>query len=78
MVDGWLAQAMSAYNADSLANKEGYRGLVMMPGQTLEQILHWTLESLPDEILIGLDADNDRHHHQEVDDLFEGEDHEDG
>jgi len=78
MVDGWLAQAMSAYNADSLANKEGYRGLVMMPGQTLEQILHWTLESLPDEILIGLDADNDRPHHQEVDDLFEGGDHEDG
>ncbi len=78
MVDGWLAQAMSAYNADSLANKEGYRGLVMMPGETLEQILHWTLESLPDEILIGLGADNNRPHRQEVDDIFEGDDHEDG
>ena len=43
MVDGWLAQAMSAYNADSLANKEGYRGLIMMPGETLEQILHCLL-----------------------------------
>lgn len=78
MVDDWLAQAMSAYNAESLANKEGYRGLIMMPGETLEQILHWTLESLPDEILIGLDADNNRPHRQDVDEMFEGDEHENG
>ncbi|MBT4059684.1 MAG: hypothetical protein HOE69_05180 [Euryarchaeota archaeon] len=75
MVDGWLVHAMSAYNADSLANKDGYRGLVMMSGETLEQLLHWTLESLPDEILIGLDADNNRPHRQEVEELFEGVEH---
>jgi hypothetical protein len=78
MVDDWLVQAMSAYNSDSLANKDGYRGLIQMPGEILEQILHWSLESLPDEILIGLDADNNRPHQIEVDEMFEGVDHENG
>ncbi|DAC50924.1 MAG TPA: hypothetical protein D7H97_02610, partial [Candidatus Poseidoniales archaeon] len=69
---------MASYNADSLANKDGYRGLIQMPGATIEQILHWTLESLPDEILIGLDADNKRPHLAEVDDAFQGAEYEDG
>ncbi|MDP6098681.1 MAG: hypothetical protein QF566_00710 [Candidatus Thalassarchaeaceae archaeon] len=78
MVDAWLVEAMASYNADSLSNKNGYRGLIHMPGSTIEQILHWTLESLPDEILIGLDADNKRPHLAEVDDAFQGTEYEDG
>ena len=78
MVDAWLVEAMASYNADSLSNKDGYRGLIHMPGSTIEQILHWTLESLPDEILIGLDADNKRPHLAEVDDAFQGTEYEDG
>ena len=69
---------MASYNAESLSNKNGYRGLIHMPGSTIEQILHWTLESLPDEILIGLDADNKRPHLAEVDDAFQGTEYEDG
>jgi len=78
MVDAWLAEAMSAYNAESLANRDGYRGLVHIPGDVLETILLWSLESLPDEILVGLDADTNRAHRDEVDELFRGVDHEDG
>ena len=78
MVDAWLVEAMAAYNADSLADRDGYRGLVHVPGETLETILLWSLESLPDEILIGLDGDNARPHVAEVDELFRGADHEDG
>ncbi len=78
MVDGWLVAAMSAYNLDSLANKNGYRALIMMPGTTLQQILHWSLESLPDEILVGLDADSNRPNIPEVEEKFAGENHEDG
>ncbi len=78
MVDAWLVEAMAAYNADSLTNRDGYRGLVQIPGETLETILLMALESLPDEILVGLDGDNDRPHRAEVDELFRGADHEDG
>ncbi|MCH2359304.1 MAG: hypothetical protein MK235_07325, partial [Candidatus Poseidoniales archaeon] len=38
MVDAWLVEAMAAYNADSLADRDGYRGLVHVPGETLETI----------------------------------------
>ena len=43
MVDAWLAEAMAAYNAESLANRDGYRGLVHVPGDVLETILLWAL-----------------------------------
>jgi len=78
VVDAWLVEAMSAYNADSLANKDGYSGLIQIPGDILQQILFWSLESLPDEILVGLDSDNTRPHLSEVDDLFYGDEFEEG
>ncbi len=76
MVDEWLVKAMAAYNADSLENRDGYRGLVHMPGECLEQIVLWSLESLPDEILVGLDVDQKRPHIAEVDEMYQGVEHE--
>ncbi len=76
MVDEWLVKAMVAYNADSLENRDGYRGLVHMPGECLEQIVLWSLESLPDEILVGLDVDQKRPHIAEVDEMYQGVEHE--
>nr|AIF02248.1 hypothetical protein [uncultured marine group II/III euryarchaeote KM3_155_G07] len=76
MVDGWLVEAMAAYNAESLENRDGYRGLVHMPGECLEQIVLWSLESLPDEILVGLDTDQQRPHVAEVDEAYQGVEHE--
>jgi hypothetical protein len=78
VVDAWLVEAMASYNAVSLTNKDGYSGLIHMPGDTIEKILLWSLESLPDEILIGLDADNKRPHRSEVDEAFQGAEYEDG
>lgn len=69
---------MSSYNAESLENRDGYRGIVQIPGSTLQSILLWTLEALPDEILVGMDSDEKRPHLPEVDDLFQGENHEVG
>ncbi len=76
MVDEWLVKAMAAYNADSFENRDGYRGLVHMPGECLEQIVLWSLESLPDEILVGLDVDQKRPHIAEVDEMYQGVEHE--
>ncbi len=78
MVDDWLQRAMAAYNAESLANRDGYIGVVQISGEALQTILLWTLESLPDEILVGMDADTNRPHLAEVNRLFEGENHENG
>ena len=72
MVDAWLAEAMASYNTESLASKDAYPGLIQMPGSTLETLVVWALQSLPDEILVGLDVDESREHVPEVDEAYLG------
>ncbi|MDC1419737.1 hypothetical protein N8653_03345 [Euryarchaeota archaeon] len=55
MSDEWLTISAHKYNILSLANKDGYRAIILMPLETLKIIIDWTFKSLPDEILIGID-----------------------
>ena len=50
----WLHEAASQYNSQSLANRDSYAAVLLMPIQNLATILDWTFQSLPDEILVGI------------------------
>ena len=54
MVESWLLDAAAAYNRQSLEQRDGYRGLILLPVAHLETILDWAFNSLPDEILSDL------------------------
>ena len=44
-----------------------------MPGEVFQSLVWWALQSLPDEILVGIDIDAERPHRKEVETYFEGE-----
>ena len=50
MVEPWLIDAAAAYNRQSLEQKDGYVGLILLPVEHLETVLNWSFQSLPDEI----------------------------
>ena len=75
MVEEWLARAMSDYNRASLEKKESYVASLHMPGPILDNLVDWCFQSLPDEILVGLEVDNSKPHRDEVDELFRAGDH---
>lgn len=58
MVEQWLVELMTSYNEDSLDKKEQYSAQVHLRGHLFEQMVWWGLQSLPDEILVGLDVDS--------------------
>jgi hypothetical protein len=70
MVAPWLVKAMQRYNNDSLANKDAYTAQVHMPGRVLQSILHWAFQSLPDEILVGIEVDHNKPHVLEVEQKY--------
>ena len=72
MVSPWLKDAMRMYNSDSEAKADEYVAQVHLPGRILESILSWSLEALPDEILVGLEVDPKKSHRPEVDARFSG------
>ena len=72
MVDDWLIESLSEYNSESLVHKESYVALVQIPGRLFAKLLNWTFQSLPDEILIGIDIDSKKPHRDDVDLLFRG------
>ena len=74
MVESWLISAMTAYNNTSLEKKDSYVASLHMPGEILSKLVTWCFQSLPDEILVGLDVDNDRANDIETDELFRGVD----
>ena len=59
-IPDWLFTAAQRYNLTSLENREAYAGLVAIPLTSLSEILEWTFRSLPDEILVGIDVDNEK------------------
>jgi len=73
MVVEWLLKSATAYNRRSLAERDAYTGIVMLPVRHLETILEWAFQSLPDEILIGFDVDANLPHHAEVIEAYEGD-----
>ena len=66
MIPIWLHEAASRYNSQSLANRDSYAAVLLMPIQNLAIILDWAFQSLPDEILVGMDPDNKRVNPKEV------------
>ena len=57
--------AATSYNADSIRSKNAYPAHVLMPIDALSTILEWTFQSLPDEILVGMDADTSLPHRED-------------
>ena len=78
MIPIWLHEAASRYNSQSLANRDAYAAVLLMPIQNLATILDWTFQSLPDEILVGMDPDNNRPNPKEVVEAYSGADQEAG
>tara|TARA_B100000676_G_scaffold35289_1_gene33265 strand:- start:6791 stop:7492 length:702 start_codon:yes stop_codon:yes gene_type:complete len=78
MAGDWLAQAASEYNADSIESKDAYPAHILIPIDALSDILEWTFQSLPDEILVGMDANTSLPHRGDVEDALRGSDFEDG
>ena len=78
MIPIWLHEAASQYNRQSLANRDAYAAVLLMPIQNLATILDWTFQSLPDEILVGMDSDHERANPKEVEEAYAGADHDTG
>ena len=74
MVEAWLEDLMTSYNHDSHAQRAGYVAQIHMPGEVFQSLVWWALQSLPDEILVGIDVDGDRPHREDVEAYFEGDD----
>ena len=77
-MDSWLVSAMTNYNHASLEKKEAYVASIHMPGKILAELVSWCFQSLPDEILVGIDVDNNKPHNSDVEELFRGHDHRHG
>ena len=78
MIPIWLHEAASRYNSQSLANRDAYAAVLLMPIQNLATILDWTFQSLPDEILVGMDPDHQLENPKEVVEAYAGADQENG
>ncbi len=78
MIPQWLHDAAREYNAHSLANRDAYAAVLLMPIQNLATILDWTFQSLPDEILVGMDVNHERANPREVEENYASADRNDG
>jgi len=61
---------MASYNQESYESRDSYAAQLHMPGEIFQDLVWWSLKSLPDEILVGLDIDFNKRQNPEVDDLF--------
>ena len=66
----WLLDAAEAYNNDSYEQRDRYSTHLLIPVETLRTVIEWSMESIPDEVLIGFDPDPDRPNPRHVDDAF--------
>ena len=73
MVEAWLVKLMQGYNHESYEQRAGYLAQVHMPGHVFQSLIWWALQSLPDEILVGIDIDAERPHRVEVEHYFSGD-----
>lgn len=78
MIPQWLHDAAREYNTHSLANRDAYAAVLLMPIQNLATILDWTFQSLPDEILVGMDVNHDLPNPRDVEENFSGADFDNG
>ena len=78
MVEKWLEELMTSYNHDSMKSKNSYTAQIHLKGDLFENLIWWALQSLPDEILVGMDIDANSPHLQEVENFFRSEQHVEG
>ena len=78
MADDWLERSAASYNKHSLESKDDYAAILLMPVDTLSEIIEWTFRSLPDEILVGIDPDISRPHPDGVNKRFTGSEFQSG
>ena len=66
----WLLGAAEAYNLDSYEQRERYSTHLLIPIETMRTVIRWSMESIPDEVLIGFDPDPERPNPEVVEDVF--------
>ncbi len=66
----WLLSAVGAYNLDSFEQRERYSTHLLIPIETMRTVIRWSMESIPDEVLIGFDPDPERPNPEMVEDVF--------
>ena len=65
-----MAEAAEAYNLDSYEQRNRYSTHLLIPIETMRTVIQWSMESIPDEVLIGFDPDTERPNPKEVEDVF--------
>jgi len=66
----WLLGAAEAYNLDSYEQRERYSTHLLIPIETMRTVIRWSMESIPDEVLIGFDPDAERPNPERVEEVF--------
>jgi len=66
----WLLEAAEAYNLDSYEQRERYSTHLLIPIETMRTVIRWSMESIPDEVLIGFDPDPERPNPEKVEEVF--------
>ena len=66
----WLLGAAEAYNLDSYEQRERYSTHLLIPIETMRTVIRWSMESIPDEVLIGFDPDPERPNPEIVEEVF--------
>jgi proteasome lid subunit RPN8/RPN11 len=66
----WLLGAAEAYNLDSYEQRERYSTHLLIPIETMRTVIRWSMESIPDEVLIGFDPDPERPNPERVEEVF--------
>jgi len=66
----WLLGAAEAYNLDSYEQRERYSTHLLIPIETMRTVIRWSMESIPDEVLIGFDPDPGRPNPEGVEEVF--------
>ena len=66
----WLLEAAASYNQDSYEQRERYSTHLLIPIETMSTVIRWSMESIPDEVLIGFDPDPERANPNDVEMVF--------
>jgi proteasome lid subunit RPN8/RPN11 len=66
----WLLGAAEAYNLESYEQREMYATHLLIPIETMRTVIRWSMESIPDEVLIGFDPDPERPNPKMVEEVF--------
>ena len=66
----WLLEAATAYNRDSYEQRDRYATHLLIPMETMRTVIRWSMESIPDEVLIGFDPNPERPNPDSVEEVF--------